>query len=443
MLRLMDFARKGYKTFGMLLVVCTAFFGTLTIAASPALAWKCSCCKCFCKWSCCSNGKTQNFIKNAFNDHRNDFILDTYWEDTAKPDFQSMTSDMIAALMGQTEIIGTFFDASIQIDTEREIHRLTAEAVRDYTPSTQMCRFGSLGKSLAGTDAKAKVNQMALSEISLARNLGTTGTAAAAGRGLDYQMRIAQFVKLHCDFKDNNGGNADSGLYYMCGTVASGLNPLRHNLDIDFTRTLDNRLTLNADFTNAAPTADETDLLELGKYLYGHRQFTVRPGEKELLGEGGTGVKPAMKLLMEMRGVAATRSVAQNSFNAVAALKATGTPAATANISGFAGLLGMPAGDVTYMLGANPSYYAQMDVLTRKIYQDPGFYANLMDSPANVSRTTGAMEGLELMQDRDIYNSFTRAEMLIATLVELEARKVQDTIQGELSKPTPNNRSAQ
>jgi hypothetical protein len=425
---------KGRKLLLSALVAFAALFGPLLVSTSPAFAWKCSCCKCFCKWSCCSSGKTQNYITNAFTNYREDFIMGDLWTDTAEPDLQSMTSDLIAAIVGQTEIIGTFFDASIQIDTERDIHKLAAEATRDYTPSTQLCRFGSLSKSLAASDMKAKANQSVLSEIALARHLGTVSNAAAAGRGMDYQMRITQFAQNYCDFKDNDGGNSDSGLYYMCGVVASNLNPLRHNLDIDFTRVMDDRLTLDADFTNAAATSDETDMIELGKYLYGHRQFTVRSGKEELIGQGG-GAKPATSLLLEMRGVNAARSVAQNSFLALAGLKAQGSPAAANYISGFAGLLGMPAADAARLLGANPSYYAQMDILTRKAYQDPGFYANLMDAPANVSRTTAAMEGLELMQDRDIYNAMTRSEMLIATLVELEARKVQDSIQGEMAKP--------
>lgn len=54
-----------------------------------------------------------------------------------------------------------------------------------------------------------------------------------------------------------------------------------------------------------------------------------------------------------------------------------------------------------------------------------------MDGKANVKRVSAAMEGLNLSQERDIYNSVTRSEMLLAILLELEARNAsQENIAG-------------
>ena len=63
-----------------------------------------------------------------------------------------------------------------------------------------------------------------------------------------------------------------------------------------------------------------------------------------------------------------------------------------------------------------------MDILTKKLYQTPSFYANLMEGKTNVARQSGAMESLELMQDRDIYNSMRRSEMLLALLIQLQSK---------------------
>ncbi len=74
------------------------------------------------------------------------------------------------------------------------------------------------------------------------------------------------------------------------------------------------------------------------------------------------------------------------------------------------------------------SYNAQMNLLTKQIYQDPAFYANLMDSKTNVKRTSAAIQGIGLMQQRDTYRSMARSEMLAALLVELEARKIANNV---------------
>ncbi len=74
--------------------------------------------------------------------------------------------------------------------------------------------------------------------------------------------------------------------------------------------------------------------------------------------------------------------------------------------------------EIDDMLGERPSYYAQMDVLTKKIYQNPNFYTNLYDKPANVERIGASIDAIALMNQRDRYESMLRQEMLSAVLVE-------------------------
>ena len=70
------------------------------------------------------------------------------------------------------------------------------------------------------------------------------------------------------------------------------------------------------------------------------------------------------------------------------------------------------------MLGDRPSYYAQMEVLTKKLYQHPNFYTNLYDKPANVDRIGASLDAIAIMHQRDRYESMLRREMLTALLVE-------------------------
>ncbi len=77
------------------------------------------------------------------------------------------------------------------------------------------------------------------------------------------------------------------------------------------------------------------------------------------------------------------------------------------------------------MLGDKPSYFAQMDVLTKKIYQDPYFYADLYDKPANVMRKNVAMRAINNIQKRDIYRSLLRSEAIMSVWLESEIEERQ------------------
>jgi hypothetical protein len=92
--------------------------------------------------------------------------------------------------------------------------------------------------------------------------------------------------------------------------------------------------------------------------------------------------------------------------------------------------LGIPENEVAEYLGdpvygpeVYPSYYAQLEILAKKIYQNPDFYANLYDKPANVARKSVALKAIDLMLDRAIYESQIRQEMAMSVLLSSRLRK--------------------
>ncbi len=92
--------------------------------------------------------------------------------------------------------------------------------------------------------------------------------------------------------------------------------------------------------------------------------------------------------------------------------------------------LGIPEEEIAEYLGdpanepeAYPSYYAQLELLAKKIYQNPDFYANLYDKPANVARKSVALKAIDLMLDRAIYESQLRQEMSMSVLLSSRLRK--------------------
>ena len=205
--------------------------------------------------------------------------------------------------------------------------------------------------------------------------------------------------------------------------ITGGGTTKRINIDVNYTRAVDEPRTLDVNFTNGAVTDDEEDVLALSNNLYGNNVLT-RNALKEYLKN-----VEYQHLYLALRSVAAKRSVAQNSFDAIVGLKTAGTlgmsgGAGKPNTSPFLGAimteLGVPVADVYNIIGENPSYYAQLELLAKKIYQNPDFYANLYDKPANVARKSVALKAIEIMVDRAIFESQIRQEM--ATSVLLSAR---------------------
>lgn len=378
-------------------------------------------------------------IEQNLEDHVNseqNWILDEFFEDYWVKGLAELTEFLGAFGMYQVEMVGTFFDAKNQLETRRLYNQMAAEAHKDYHPSEDMCWFGTNSRSLASTERRGDLNKLYLSKRAISRQLGTYSTPAAEGLEIDNAIRWRQFVNENCDPKDNAWTVPGSGLDLACdhdgpgGATTTGANVQdRMNRDIDYTRLIDEPRSIGVNFSDTSlPTAvpaDEQDVLSMSMNLYGNEVLT-----RNLTREVLTARKGQM-LYMLLRSVAAKRSVAQNSFNAIVALKSEGTngtiPATLPEVGTFMAAVirdlmpaATPDADIYAILGRNPSYYAQLEFLSKKIYQSPKFFANLYDKPANVERKSVAMKAVELMLDRALYESELRQEMILSVLLSSE-----------------------
>ncbi|MCB1721743.1 MAG: hypothetical protein KDI11_08315 [Alphaproteobacteria bacterium] len=337
-----------------------------------------------------------------------------------------MTEQLSAVMMQQVEIIGTFFDAKHQLESQRLQQELKAQAVKDYHPSDQMCRIGSYMRSLATIEEKVSHDHMALNDILIEKETNRYNVSSALGPEDDLKTRLEQYKTTYCDPKDNN-----AGLDLLC-KHAGGLgatNKQRVNKDVDFARSLDYPYTIDIDFADSTMTDDEADIIALGQNLYWHDVFSYMKSEQ---------AKEKSKDYMKARQMLTLNNLAHNSFTKQAAMKAK-AKAPTAGIEpGWAYMktmlreLGLADSDIESMIGDRPSYYAQMDVLTKKIYQNPDFYTNLYDKPTNVDRVGAAIEAIALMQMRDHYEATLRREMLMSGLIEAELIPDVETLRGQM-----------
>ncbi len=426
----------------LLCVLVTVMSGSVLVFRNKEAEAICPCCPTYgCNiadtiispliWTVFEDGIWDGIIEDNIEDHLNEeenWIVEEFFEDFWLPGLAELTEFLGAFGMYQVEMVGAFFDAKNQLETQRLYFQLHAEAHKDYHPSDDFCWFGTGARSLAATESRAQLNTLALSRKSLQRQVAYTAAAGAKSAAADQVSRWEQFVDTYCDPRDNGWSGGLSGLSLACdrdgygGSAATGaVNRNRMNKDVDYVRLIEEKRTLDVNFSDAALSNEEEDVMAMASNLYGNAVPTRVLTDKMLETDGGR------KLYMDLRSVVAKRAVAEHSFQSIVGMKsrgtngAGGTPANTGTY--LAAVLkdlmpaGTPDSEVYAILGENPSYYAQLEVLAKKIYQNPDFFANLYDKPANVQRKSVAMKAINLMLDRALYESELRQEMLLSVML--------------------------
>ncbi len=388
------------------------------------------------------------------------FILDEMWQQSILPVMMRAAEQFTAVAMQQAMAIGMFIDAESQLEAQRLLQELRAQTHKDYHPSVGMCEFGSVLKSMAATERRGEVTAVILSQRSQDRQLGQSDTVGTYGNDLDQQSRILQFQARYCNVKERGG----SMMISLCQTdwitgaqtASATLNAEERKLinkDIDYFTLVDSPWNMNLDFTNdeivdTASTPqihneDEEHILAMAANLFSHSTFPRIP-PNVIHNKPGEPVSHMQKTYLKLRSIVAKRSVAENSFYTISAMKAEGQqidPTSSGTDQPMSSRvymehileeLGVPTAEILNVLGENPSYYAQMEILTKKLYQNPDFYTNLYDKPANVERKTVALQAIKLMQKFDMLKSFLRNEASFSILLELAVAELQNEVEDEI-----------
>lgn len=376
--------------------------------------------------------------RREINQHTDDdfekheqWMLNVYFNDYWGVAMMKMAEQLSAVAMDQMMIVGTFFDAKHQMETNRLFQELAAKAHKDYHPSEGLCAIGSTAKFLGNSERNADLAAWTLSRRSMARQLMNKNGVATEGQKTDRESRIRHFLSTYCDGNDM-GGN----LRNIC---LGGVADERKNKDVDYVRTVEAPMTIQTNFNDNQASADETDLMALQANLFANETFR-NSIPANYMGQRNN-VPLAMQdgnlqRYLDMRAITAMRGVAQNSFNDIAGMKTANTgdedsakyvQAAIKQLSP-----GMSDDQARTIVGTNPSYDAQMEILTQKLLQDSQFYTDLYDKPANVARKGVAIQAISNIQERDNYKVTLRSEMLWSQLLELELIKAQSYVQSKM-----------
>lgn len=419
-----------------LLVAVSAIIGSLrqAHAAHDSQIRHCTGCRCFIEEHADTQQhvrdkhvETRAFITDQFTFHQG-WVMNEFFGIAILPAMMMMTEQLVSTGMHQTLIIGSFFDAKHQLETQRIFQRKLAEAHKNYHPTTEMCTIGTAADSLAAAEQNGRTTAHILAQKSLQRQLLSVDSNSAEGPKEDREGRLELFIARYCDVNDNS-----QTLDIVCTDGSAPQETV--NKDVNYPNLVATPMTIDADFTDGAtdPATDEIDILSLSSYLFSHR---VAPQIPSTI----TVSEAAQTAYMDLRSVIAKRSVAENSLYSVIGMKTSGTEeSGTALQTREYGQiileqLGIPADEAEAMLGERPSYYALIQLIGKKIYQQPEFFTNLYDKPANVLRKDAAMRAIDLMVDRNIYKSDLRQEAVLSVLLELEIMKHQRDVQNQINK---------
>lgn len=408
-----------------------SFSGGISSGGGPSCGAECNSCS-----SCApkineNHRRIRSHVTSEFEQHRN-WLVTTYFLENILPAMMLMSNQITTTMMQQVQIVGTFFDAKHQLETQRLFQQLTAKAHKDYHPSESLCVIGTNVRSLAASERNSNLSQMVLADRMLQRQLSTGQGISTQGGKSDRSSRVHLFINKFCNKTDH--GRA---LQLLCKD--GGKSPNQINMDVNYTAALENKLTLELNFIDkdsngkaisVNASEDEENIFALGANLFGNKIIPIIP--KEFLANTQHQPYDAANLYIDLRAIAAKRSVAQNSFAAITALKTQGGEEVAPFLKAILFEAGINPTEIEDRLGEYPSYFAQMEVMTKDIYQNPTFYTELYDKPVNIERKGAALQAIELMQDRDMYKSLLRSEAVLATLIETMLSKEHARISRDL-----------
>jgi len=390
-------------------------------------------CNCSCKGPIEANHKKiRAHITDEFIKHR-EWMVDVFFVEHILPAMALMTSQIEAVSVNHTFAIGGFFDAKHQLETQTMMQSMMADTHKDYQPSDGVCTVGTNVRSLAHSGRKTALVHAALSDQIMKRQTRNNEVLSAIDENSDNHSRLDVFANKHCSLQDN--GN---GLNRLCKGSAGPIT--QRNKDVNFIDVIDQSNTLNLDlYKDGADDLadDEADVFAMMHNLYNSDPMPII-ARRMLADKNGVPKTNAYEYL-DMRAAMAKRSVAQNSIAALTAEKAKGDPEVATFLRKIVVDLGVKDNEIDDILGEGPSYYAQMDVLTKLIYQDPQFYTDLYDNPANVQRKNVMIRAINLMQERDFYKSQLRQESVLAVLLETMLHDEQRRVHSILAPLSPED----
>ena len=147
----------------------------------------------------------ENALRQEFQVHEN-WMNNEWWSQNLEPALKKFANEYNNVMWLETVTFGGFLDGQNANASTRTLQESMADSLKNYTPSEQICKFGTLSRSLAMSESKGKANQLVMAKRSINRQLGEKFSVAAEGEQNDRNYRLKQFQTDFCDKNDFGGG---------------------------------------------------------------------------------------------------------------------------------------------------------------------------------------------------------------------------------------------
>jgi len=160
---------------------------------------------CACDEAIQSNHESiQELNRDLFREHH-EWLIGVFFRQHIGFAMGLMTNEMTTVALQQVKMIGTFFDAKHQLETQRLFQTLMAEAHKDYQPSEGLCDIGTTARALIVSEKKSDLAHQTLANRVMERQL-KTGDNLAEQVNSDLYSRIDVFKNYFCNTNDNGRG---------------------------------------------------------------------------------------------------------------------------------------------------------------------------------------------------------------------------------------------
>ena len=326
--------------------------------------------------------------------------------------FMKMTAELGASTMKQTELDAmTKVDVPNALETLDKIHGADIKAHRDFSPYEPLCKAGTLSSNMTASRVRGTVATEMLNGQMMDLELARSDPKVAQGRLSRKRNQVATYRNFHCSASDNGGQNKN-----FCG---KNVKPENINMDINAYETLIKPLTISVDPFDSELTDEEVNFTALVENL-------IVPESNIYAPPGVMMYETVLSAYQDVRSVAAMRGLVRNSILSYAGRK-MGIKQEDDSIAPFAEAalkdMGMDKEDIIELIGKNPSYEAQMALVTQMQFENPDFYVDISTDPAKVAKAKAMMMAFKNLQTAEMRKSAERSALLSSVWLELRLRQ--------------------
>lgn len=357
-------------------------------------------------------------IDKSFDKLRRNYLLGEFIDNVVRPEIQKKTQQNNASDQQETAATASIEDAVIANEKAQEAAEEQVEEARESVTSPLIGTLATFARGLSKTTLRLHETKVSSGDLNMEKVLARSGTLANKGAGALEKWRTDQMLKIYVDDAQQGG---------LLKGAAKGSD--RADRDVDISRSLLGRTTLDVNFADNTLTEDEEDLLALKENLMPSSTFSLST-MRDL-----TSPEAQQRDLPELLTSAARKSIIESSMNTIIGQRSLGSDVSKDQMQALlVDRLGYDADSplVKEMTG-EASYEGHMEALTRYAFQDPNVYIDLIGQPEMIQRAIVAQSAIRNMQQYDIYASMERAENLTALWAWMATRPMHTQVQNELS----------